>query len=377
MSDLISPASTQAARSPTIKDVALAAGVSVATVSRVMNSSTSVRGSTSGVVREAAKKLGFRPNLMGRNLRATSTRTFGVVLPTLNHPVFAECLQSMEAAAQAFEHVLAVSTTGYQAESEERVSERLLQQRVDGLILTVADAGRSPLLDKLDRECIPYVLVFNQSGTGGREHPMRPSVSVDNFLAARQMVEHLIELGHTRIHMVAGQFQQSDRSRQRFMGYQAAMRAADLPWTAPLELRFDTPDTRTELQDLLGRRDAATALFCSNDQLAMTIIRDVRRLGRRVPDDISVAGFDGVQIGEWMSPALTTVVQPTAEIGRTAIDLLLRLIGGERYLGPAQLHHTLRLGGTSSIRGPQSHHTGSSGHGTAALPATLPPSKRK
>jgi len=344
------PSSAQptATKAPTIKEVALMAGVSVATVSRVLNASGRVSGKTAEAVLAVTRELGFRPNLLGRNLRATRTRTIGVVLPSLNHPVFAECLQGIEAAAQARNHVIAISTTGYHVESEERVSERLLEQRVDGLILTVADAAHSPVLDKLDAEGVPYVLVFNQTGKRRKAQPLRPSVSVDNFLAGRQVVEHLLSLGHQRVHMLAGQFQQSDRSHQRFLGYQAAMRAAGLPWSPPLELAFNTPDTRAELQDLLNRRHPPTALFCSNDQLAMTVMRDLRSLGVRIPEDISLAGFDGVQVGEWMTPALTTVVQPTTEIGRTAVDLLLQLMAGERYLGPALLHHTLRLGGTSA-----------------------------
>jgi DNA-binding LacI/PurR family transcriptional regulator len=337
-----------AAKAPTIREVALVAGVSVATVSRVLNAKGRVSGKTSEAVLAVTQQLGFRPNLLGRNLRGTRTHTIGVMLPSLNHPVFAECLQGIEAAAQASNHVVAISTTGYQVESEERVSERLLQQRVDGLILTVADAARSPVLDKLDAEGVPYVLAFNQTGNKQSSQLVRPSVSVDNFSAGRQMVEHLLALGHRRINMLAGQFQQSDRSHQRFLGYQAAMRAAGLPWNPPLELPFNTFDTSAALQDLLNQCHPPTALFCSNDQLAMTVMRDLRSLGVRIPEDISLAGFDGVRVGEWMSPVLTTVVQPTAEIGRTAVNLLLQLVAGERYLGPALLHHTLRLGGTSA-----------------------------
>jgi DNA-binding LacI/PurR family transcriptional regulator len=343
-----------AQRTATIRDIASVAGVSVATVSRVHNSTGRVSQQTAEAVWAVSRQLGFRPNLIGRNLRSTRTRTIGVVLPSLNHPVFAECLQGVEAAAQTSNHVIAISTTGYQVESEERVSERLLQQRVDGLILTVADAAHSPVLDKLDAEGVPYVLVFNQTGKKPSKQPTRPSVSVDNFAAGRQMVEHLLALGHQRIHMLAGQFQQSDRSHQRFLGYQAAMRAAGQPWSPPLELAFNAADTRAELQDLLSRRHPPTALFCSNDQLAMTVMRDLRSLGVRIPEDISLAGFDGVRVGDWMTPALTTVVQPTAEIGRTAVELLLQLMAGERYLGPALLHHTLRLGGTSAPRMPAS-----------------------
>lgn len=340
--------STEPSRQATIREVAQSAGVSVATVSRVLNASGQVSAQAEQVVRQAAATLGFRPNLVGRSLRGVRTRTFGVMLPTLLHPVFAECLQGIESAAQSQGYAITLSTTGYRADAEEAASERLLQQRVDGLILTVADAASSPLLDKLDAEGVPYVLAFNQ--TSERTAKLRPTVGVDNRKAAQQMVAHLLELGHQRIELVAGQFMQSDRSRQRFAGYQDAMLAVGLPVNAPLELPFDSTDVRAELQDLLVKRDAPTALFCTNDQLAMTVIRDLRRMGLRVPQDVSVAGFDGVRVGEWMSPVLSTVVQPNADIGRTAVELLLQIIAGEVCMGPATLHHTLRLGGTAQRR---------------------------
>jgi DNA-binding LacI/PurR family transcriptional regulator len=339
-------------RRATIKDVAESAGVSLATVSRALNESGFVKPATSELVWEAARSLGFRPNLMGRNLRSSRTQTLGVMLPTLIHPVFAECLQSIETAARLAQHTIALSTTDYDPLAEEAASEALLRQRVDGLILTVADAASSPVLDKLDAEGVPYVLVFNQMPRQAGKKKLalrRPCVSVDNQLAAQQMVKHLIDQGHRSICMIAGQFGQSDRSRLRFNGYRQAMLSAGLEPIAPLELSFNQTDTRRELQDLLSSRARPTALFCSSDQIAMAVMRDARQLGFDVPGDLSVAGFDGVRVGQLLSPELTTVVQPTSDIGRTAVDLLLQLINGEQYLGPALLHHTLRLGGSVSV----------------------------
>ena len=149
-------------RRATIKDVAVSAGVSFATVSRVLNETGLVKPETSKLVMAAARTLGFRPNLMGRNLRSSRTQTLGVMLPTLIHPVFAECLQSIETTARLAQYTIALSTTDYDPLAEEAASEALLSQRVDGVILTVADAASSPVLDKLDAEGVPYVLVFNQ-----------------------------------------------------------------------------------------------------------------------------------------------------------------------------------------------------------------------
>ncbi|MDZ7652125.1 MAG: LacI family DNA-binding transcriptional regulator [Burkholderiaceae bacterium] len=331
-----------AASRATIIDVARQAQVSAATVSRVLNESAHVSEDATRAVLRAAARLDFRPNLLGRNLRSSRTHNLGVILPTLAHPVFAECLQGLESAARAGDHAVMLATTGYDPKQEDGAIEALLRHRVDGLVLTVADAARSCALDKLDRERVPYVLVYNQLGR--RAARQRPTVSVDNRAAARQMVAHLIALGHRRIAMVAGSSRQSDRTQLRHRGYQDAMRAAGLVAAAPVEVPFMAADARVALQDLLGRREQPTALFCSSDQLAMMVMRDLARLGFVVPRDVSVAGFDGVQLGTLTAPVLSTVVQPSPQIAATAVDLLLGLIGGARFLAPALLHHTLRLG---------------------------------
>jgi DNA-binding LacI/PurR family transcriptional regulator len=160
--------------------------------------------------------------------------------------------------------------------------------------------------------------------------------------------------------MVAGSFRQSDRARLRHRGYLDAMAGAGLEPAEPLELPLMVSDARPALADSLAHRHRPTAFFCSNDQLAMTVMRDLARLGRRVPADASVAGFDGVQVGTLMTPPLATVVQPSQRIAATAIGLLLDLVAGRRHTGPTILDHALRLGG--SIAAP-------SAAGAAAFPA--------
>lgn len=332
----------------TILDVAREARVSAATVSRVMNESAQVSDRVARAVLEAAAQLDFRPNLLGRNLRMSRTRNLGVLLPTLAHPVFAECVQALETAARASDHALLLATTGYEPAQEDGALELLLRHRVDGAVLTVSDAARSRVLDKLDREGLPYVLVYNQLARNSRHAATRPTVSVDNRAAARQMVEYLIGLGHTRIAMVAGSFRQSDRARLRHRGFVDALQAAGLQVRSPLEVPFMAADARAPLHELMRSRDRPTALFCSSDQLALRVMRDLSQLGFEVPRDVSVAGFDGVHLGTLTLPALTTVEQHSPQIAATAIDLLLHLVGGQRYLAPALLHHTLRGGESTS-----------------------------
>jgi DNA-binding LacI/PurR family transcriptional regulator len=327
----------------TIHDVARRAKVSAATVSRVLNESATVAPGTVARVRRAVQALDFRPNLAGRSLRAARTRSLGVVVPTLANPVFAECLAGVEAGARAHGHTLSLATTGYKAAAEADAVEALLRQRVDGLVLTVTDAARNRVLDRLDRERVPYVLVFNQLARAER-----PTVSVDNRAAAREIVEHLIGLGHRAIRMLTGQFRQSDRARLRYRGYCDALQAAGLEPLPPLQMPFLAPDARLPLVEGLAARARPTAFFCSNDYLALTVIRNLTALGRRVPDDVSVAGFDGIRIGELTAPSLTTVVQPSERIGGAAVELLLRRVVDTGEVASVALQHTLRRGGSTA-----------------------------
>ncbi len=325
----------------TMQDVALRAGVSIATVSRVFSGSNVVVPATAMAVESAAKSLGFRPNLVGRHLREKKTKTIGVMLPTISHPVFAECLQSIEAAASENAVAILFASTGYNEGLEERASELLLQRRVDGLILTVANATTSKLLTKLDEERTPYVLAYNQ--------PIdvhRMFVSVNNQVAAGDMVQHLIVLGHKKIQMVLGKSLQSDRSMLRYEGYLNAMSAHGLEPMPPFEVDFLSKDFSTAIQGIVSQKQPPSALFCSNDQLAMTVISQLQRLGITVPDGISIAGFDGIEIGQLMSQRLTSIAQPNSLIGRFAIENLLKIIDKQ----PSQstlLSHSILIGDTA------------------------------
>ena len=327
----------------TIKHVASRAKVSLATVSRALNETGLVAEGTAQQVMKAARELGFRPNHVGRNLRINRTRTIGIMLPTFGNMVFAECLQGVEAAGRERQYAITVATTGYRPENEDGVSEFLLRHRVDGLILTVANGSRNRALDKLDREGIPYVLAYNQLTRAGR-----PTVSVDNRAAARQAIEYLLSLGHKRIRMLSGSFKDSDRARLRYNGYADAMRAAGLAPEAPVEIPFLTADARTHLIHALEQRPRPTALFCSNDYLAMVAVRDLLAMGMRVPEDISVIGFDGMESSALTQPVLTTVVQPSQEIGRATAALLFAMLEAEESPSSVILPHTLRVGGTAT-----------------------------
>ena len=314
---------------PDLKAVAQLAGVSRATAARAFANPEVVRPATRDQVFAAARKLGFRPNRLGRQLRLQSTNLIGVVVPNLLNPVFAEQFQAMERAARARGYNLLLATTDYASERESQVVEELLRQRVDGLVLTVTDAERSQVLQDLTREDTPFVLAYHQTGNA-----LYSAVSVDNRAGMALATRYLLAAGHRRIAMVAGPAMQSDRARLRYAGYCDAMRESGLPARPIIEMPDHTRAEFAALRSSLSSPDAPTALVCSNDLLAISLIAQLRRHGHKVPEQLSVIGFDGIALGEQMHPTLCSVVQPIAELARTVIEQLLARIAG----GPPASH---------------------------------------
>jgi DNA-binding LacI/PurR family transcriptional regulator len=306
-----------------LKEVARLAGVSRATAARTFASPEVVRPATREQVFAAARELGFRPNRLGRQLRLQTTNLIGVVVPNLLNPVFAEQFQAMEQAARVHGYNLLLATTDYNSERESAVVEELLRQRVDGLVLTVTDADSSRVLQSLASEDTPFVLAYHQP-----DNPGYSAVSVNNRAAMELATRYLLEAGHSKIGMVAGPALQSDRSRLRYAGYCDAMRGAGLESLPVIEMPAHTQADFAAIEPLLHSPQAPSALVCSNDLLAISLIAELRRNGWNVPRQLSVIGFDGIAIGTQMHPTLCSVVQPIAALASTVIDQLLAQIAG-------------------------------------------------
>jgi len=203
---------------PNIRDVAERAGVSISTVSRVLNDSGPASVKAREVVLRAVSETGFRPNTIGRKLKTAKSRTVGVLVPSLKNPIFADAVQGIERAAEKEGYGVLLTSSNYAPEKEVEAVEVFLSNRVEGLIVTVADETSSPALELLRRESVPFVLVFNPALDPGPS-----AVTIDNRAAARRIVKELIALGHRRIAMIAGSFQASDRSGLRRAGYEQAL----------------------------------------------------------------------------------------------------------------------------------------------------------
>ncbi|MDP3228929.1 MAG: LacI family DNA-binding transcriptional regulator [Acidovorax sp.] len=330
-----------------ILEVAREAGVSVATVSRVFNLPDKVAPATREHVENIARTLGYLPNASARTLRTQRSRVLGVVLPTLTNPVFAECLEGIAQAAVAGGYAILPFTTDYRLDQEDRAVNLLLAGNVDGMILVVSNPATSTALQRLAEVGLPYVLAYNQ-------HPDHPCVSVNSEQAVADVVAHLATLGHRRIAMVSGLLSASDRAQQRCRGYARGMEQVGLRPQPVLQVPFVAAAPEV-LGEALSSPDRPTALVCSNDLLAIRSIRAAHLAGLAVPRDLSVVGFDGIALGQDLTPQLSTVVQPNADIGRHSVELLAQAVASGSPLGPDMgltLAHQFRTGESCSPPSP-------------------------
>lgn len=329
-------------RRPTIADVARSAGCAVATASRALSGRGSVSAKARLRVEAAAATLGFRIDPTGRALRQGRSGVLGILVPSFANPVFATAIEGVEAVATAAGLTVLVTCTGYDAEREAAAVDALIDRRVDGLLMTVADAAASAAIAPAERAGAPFALMFNQPPAG------LPAVCVDNRAAAAEVALAMLEAGRRRVGFVAGRFATSDRSRQRFEGLAGALAEAGAAPPALVEVSYADDDHRDALAALFARAPRTDALFCSNDMLALAVIAALRALGRHVPDDVAVVGFDGVAVGALLRPSLATVVTPTAEMGRAAANLLLAARAEGRAPAPQALilPHAFRPGET-------------------------------
>lgn len=316
----------------TIHDVAKRAACSVATVSRVLNGTGPASAEVRARVQQAASDLGFRFNEIGRSLQSRRSRTLGILVPTLSNPVFAAVIEGVQAAARARGYQLLLACANYDPEEESEAVATLLAKQVDGLLLTVSDAEASAEVAQLSQEGLPFMLIFNQPLSA------LPSVTVDNAAAAEAVGRRLLQSGHRQVAYVAGRFASSDRSQRRYEGFCAAYEAVGAPAPSLVEVDYGAFDHRDALDAILRARPSITALFCSNDMLALAVIGALRSLGRRVPRDVSVVGFDGIAVAALTAPSLATVATPCPEMGNRAAESLIDAIeAGKRPLAETLL----------------------------------------
>lgn len=307
----------------TIRDVAQAAGVHVSTVSRALNPDK--RGLISAevlkVVEEAARKLGYRPNRAASALRTGRTHTIGVLVPDITNPVFPPILQGIEASAAARGYFVFVTNVVDPALARPIV-ERMLAQRVDGLVLAIATRD-DPLVDYIAKAGMQAVLV-NRADESGR----LPAVVSDDRLAMKLAVDHLVSLGHRRIAHLAGP-QNVPTGVGRRQGVEQALRDRGLELACVEECEgYSREAGRAAMQKLLEGHARPQAVVCCNDLVALGAYDVLRRHGIRVPQDISITGHNDMPLVDMVNPPLTTIRLPHRELGWRAAEMLFDGIEG-------------------------------------------------
>lgn len=309
---------------PTLSDVAKLAAVSVATASRALSNPDLVAESTRNVVRDAAASCGYKINLVARSLRLQRTNTVLVLVPAFDNHFYPDVLRAMEEVAHDEGFSMILGLTGRKQHRDRNYLDLVVTQRVDGVI--ALDDGVNQIAESAVGMSVPMVQVLE--GFCGDRMPM---VGVDNRGLASNAVHHLIELGHRRIAHIAGH-PDSIVAQQRKDGYSAALRDGGLAYDETLVVRGDYRQEPglTAMQHLLSKPRRPTAVFCANDASALGALRACRLAGIRVPFDISIVGVDDIDDAVLCDPPLTTVRQPRSDIGRIAMEKLIRAIRGQR-----------------------------------------------
>jgi LacI family transcriptional regulator len=309
----------------TIYDVAREAGVSMATVSRVVNNNPNVKPQTRKKVYEAIEKLGYRPNAVARGLASKKTTTVGVVIPDISNSIFAEVARGIEDIANMYHYNIILCNADKKVDKEVRVINTLLEKQVDGLLFmggTITDEH----IQAFRTSSVPIVLCATSD-----VKESTPSVDIDHEAAAFDAVQVLIEQGHRDIAMISGTLEDPTNGYARYQGYKSALKKAGISFRDEYvrvgNYRYDSGMEVTKY--FLELTNRPSAIFSANDEMAIGAIHTIQDFGLRVPEDISVISVDNIRMASMVRPLLTTVAQPMYDIGAVSMRLLTKYMKKE------------------------------------------------
>jgi LacI family transcriptional regulator len=313
----------------TIKDIAKVAGVSITTVSRALNGYPDVSEKTRQKIIEIAKQLNYSPNTLARSLVMNKSKTIGLLVSGMNHSAIKdnftfEVLTGINDYIAKTDYDLILFSTNSTKQREKTYSQLCRERRVDGVILQGIKTD-DPYLTEVVESDIPCVLIDIpiQSDKVGY-------VTTDNVLGAKKAVQHLIELGHENIAMMNGA-DYAFVSKQRLEGFRQAMEEANVAinddWIVNGEFSEEVAEKKA--LELFSKHREITAIFCASDLMALGVMKALKRMGRRVPDDVSVVGYDDILLASYVSPSLTTIAQNKFQMGYEAASMLVEMLEGK------------------------------------------------
>jgi len=309
----------------TISEIAKLVGVSTATVSRVLNNSDLVKPETRQRVLRALDQHDYVYNAVAGGLTKQKTATIGLIIPTINNPVFSLSTTGIHEAARERGYSMLLGSTDYSYETEFELTTLFHEKRVDGIIFTGAPGNRKSV-EFMKRLQIPYLVTFELAQDDNVSF-----VSFNNIKSGEMITDYLISLGHRRIGMISGLFAETSRAYNRWLGYRQSLVNHGIPYDEGLVLQreYTTASGRQAMKQLLGRTEPPTAVFCGNDIIAIGAIAAVKEAGYRVGKDISIAGFDDLDMFEAVEPSLTSIRIPGYEMGKQGAHVLIDMIEGK------------------------------------------------
>lgn len=331
-------------KSISLGDVAQHAGVSTATVSRVLNNPEKVAAKSRIAVNASIEALGYIPDGAARALASRHSRIIGAVVPTLDNALFAAGIQSLQRRLKQHDYALIVASHEYDLVEELNEVKILLRQGVDALLM-VGSRHDPALLHLLEGKGVPYVNCW-----AWESDSLQPYIGFDNRKAARKITDYLLDLGHVDLAVIAGRTENNDRARDRVLGIRDAIEARSLK-LAPekiIERSYSVKQGREAMRQLLEMDGLPTAVLCGNDILAMGAVAECQSSGIKIPDEISIAGFDDLDMSSQVTPPLTTIHVPSAEMGENAAEYLVAKIRQEPLEPPAEIETRLMVRETTA-----------------------------
>ncbi|MCY7572636.1 catabolite control protein A [Bacillus pumilus] len=310
----------------TIYDVAREANVSMATVSRVVNGNPNVKPTTRKKVLEAIDRLGYRPNAVARGLASKKTTTVGVIIPDISSIFYSELARGIEDIATMYKYNIILSNSDQNTDKELHLLNTMLGKQVDGIVFMGGNIT-DVLVEEFKRSPVPIVLAASVE-----EQAQTPSVNINYEQAIYDSVQLLVEKGHKRIAFVSGPMSEPINSMRKLAGYKRALEEAGIAFDDALVAEGDySYDSGIEsLAHLLEQSDKPTAVIAATDEMALGVIHGAQDRGVFIPEDLEVIGFDNTRLSLMVRPQLTTVVQPTYDIGAVAMRLLTKLMNKEQ-----------------------------------------------
>jgi len=309
-----------------IKDIAKEAGVAISTVSHVINKTKNVSDITKDKVQNAIKKLNYRPNIIARSLRTKKTRTIGVILPDISQPFFAQVVRGIEQVARKRNYTLIMACSFYDIKEEERQMNTMIDQSIDGLMFFCGYDSYDHIKKAYDSN-LPVVVLDREI-----EDKEIPSVLIDNKLAMESAVQYLYDHGHRKIGYLTFPYDSQTTIRRRYEGYCSGLRKNNLEYDPDIVI-IDDKMRLAELKEsysIIKRKveenKIATAYCFLADFLAIGAMHAFKEIGLKIPEDISIIGFNNEIICEFADPPLTTVKQPKKLMGMTAANLIIDII---------------------------------------------------